>query len=407
MARWLTLSLMLPTLLLLSAPRMEAVRAASKSRLQEITLESTALGVATKVNVLLPDGYAVGTTRYPVLYLLHGYAGAYSDWTHRTDLVAFTRHLPLIVVMPEGGNGWYMDPVVPGSNWETYHIRELIPYIDSHLRTIATRSGRAIAGLSMGGMGAFVYAARHPDLFVAAASFSGVLHAENYHPFIDGALMAPADVFEPVCGQSVWCLRAHDPVDLASNLRGLPLFLSAGSGKRGPLDRAYAIADGQLEASIHQTLVSMATALRGAHIPAEVDDYGPGTHTWPYFERELHRALPMLLAAFAKPPAAPSNWSYRTADSSAGVWGYSIAVTRTAGTDGYTDLTGVAPRGFTVSGTGTVTVITAPSYVAGQRYAIRQGGKTQKAIAADAHGRLHLVVRLGGRESTTRISIGS
>jgi S-formylglutathione hydrolase FrmB len=339
--------------------------------------------------------------------LLHGYGGSYTEWVQLTDLVAFTQHLPLIVVMPEGGIGWYMDPALPGPNWETYHIGELIPYIDNHFRTVATRRGRAVAGLSMGGMGAFVYAARHPDLFVAAASISGILDAENYNPYFTGAQPSPSQVFAPVCGQSVWCLRAHDPVDLVSNLRGLHLFLSCGNGKPGPFDGTYDAASGKVEASIHTTLESMAAALRGAHIPATADDYGPGTHSWPYFQRELHRAMPMLMATFAKPPAAPTNWSYRTAESSAGVWGYTIRVTRATDDGGYTDLAGVGPRSFTVSGSGTITLITAPIYVAGHTYVIHRNNAGKTAVTADSHGRLHFTIQLGNKLSTTHIGIGS
>jgi hypothetical protein len=160
-----------------------------------------------------------------------------------------------------------------------------------------------------------------------------------------------------------------------------------------------------VKASIRPTLESMAAALRGAHIPATVDDYGPGTHSWPYFQRELHRAMPMLMATFAKPPAAPTNWSYRTAESSAGVWGYSIRVTRATGDGGYTDLSGVGPRGFTVSGSGTVTLITAPIYAAGHAYAIYRNGARQAAITADSHGRLHFTIKLGTKVSTTHIGI--
>ena len=87
---------------------------------------------------------------------------------------------PLIVVMPDGGRGgWYSNWHNGGRGgppaWESYHIGQLIPLVDRRFRTVAARRGRAIAGLSMGGFGAFSYAARHPDLFTAAASFSGGL----------------------------------------------------------------------------------------------------------------------------------------------------------------------------------------------------------------------------------------
>ena len=60
-----------------------------------------------------------------------------------------------------------------GPRWETFHIDQLIPWIDHNLRTVADRRGRAIAGLSQGGFCSMSYAARHPDLFGVALSFSG------------------------------------------------------------------------------------------------------------------------------------------------------------------------------------------------------------------------------------------
>ncbi len=368
-------------------------------------LRSPALGSTTHVNVLLPDGYAGSTKRYPVLYLLHGYGGSYADWARQTDIVSFVHKLPLIVVMPDGASGWYMDPMVAGPNWETYHIKELIPYVDSHFRTVSGREGRAIAGLSMGGMGALAYAARHPDLFVAAASFSGVLDPEHFSaPGPDGQIDSSSMIFNQVCSQSLWCVRSHDPVLLASNLRGVQLFLSAGNGNRGPLDNGAISAPDLTEVQVHATLLSMKRALAGAGVPAVVDDYGNGTHTWPYWQRELHKAMPMLLTALNRTYKPPSPWSYRTADLAASVWGYTLAVQR-GGDDGFTGLTSVEQAGFTLAGTGTVLLVTAPLYRAGHVYSVTNGSGRPFMIAADSHGRLHVTVPLGGTSSTVSTRI--
>ena len=87
--------------------------------------------------------------------------------------------------MPDAGQGgfysdWYNAGAGGPPKWETYHVGQLIPYVDAHYPTVAARGGRAIAGLCMGGFGAMSYAARHPDLFVAAASFSGAV--DNMDP---------------------------------------------------------------------------------------------------------------------------------------------------------------------------------------------------------------------------------
>ena len=139
--------------------------AASAPNLRHVVIDSAALGNRTDVNILLPDGYASSGRRYPVLYLLHPSGGTYRDWATQTDIVRYARHLPLIIVMSDGDEGWYVDAVGRGPHWETYHVHELIQYVDNHFRTIAARSGRAVAGASMGGQGAFAYAARHPDTY--------------------------------------------------------------------------------------------------------------------------------------------------------------------------------------------------------------------------------------------------
>ena len=118
-----------------------------------------------------------------MLYLFHGTSGRASDWVNAGDVVETTAGLPLIVVMPDAGfdgngGGWFTNWVdqtthLGPSQWETFHVEQLIPWIDANLRTVASREGRAVAGLSQGGFGSMTYAARHPDTFVSVASFSG------------------------------------------------------------------------------------------------------------------------------------------------------------------------------------------------------------------------------------------
>jgi S-formylglutathione hydrolase FrmB len=152
-------------------------------RLLALTVTTRALTGSADVRILLPAGYATQPRRrYPVLYLLHGTSGGAADWTTMGAAEQTTAGRPLIVVMPDiaqhdNGGGWCTDSYNGGAygppEWETFHIDQLIPWIDSNLRTVAGRQGRAIAGLSQGGFCSMSYAARHPDLFSAALSFSG------------------------------------------------------------------------------------------------------------------------------------------------------------------------------------------------------------------------------------------
>jgi S-formylglutathione hydrolase FrmB len=354
-----------------------AIRAEAFDRLQTVSIKSTALKAVTTVNIFLPAAYADGTRRYPVLYLYHGLGGSNFDWIYNTDIEKFTQNLPVIIVMPDAGSGWYVNPANPQADsphWEDYHIGELIPYIDGHYRTIATRAGRAVAGFSMGGMGAFSYAARHPDLFVAAASFSGALDLS----------LETNNIGSSTAGSWYW--SGHDPVELAGNLAGLTVYLASGNGSPGSLDPAGTARDDS-EATKLVEFKHMVTALQSAHVAATLDAYGPGTHTFPYFQRAFHKALPLIMATFAHPPAAPAAWSYRTTESQFAVWGYHGA--RQGGLPGWTVLTAVSRTGLSASGPGKLLVTTAPLYKPHSDYLIT-GPSSKARIQADSNGRLTL-----------------
>lgn len=112
----------------------------------------------------------------PVVYLLHGYSGNYAQWiTTAPQLKQAADAAGILIVCPDGGfSSWYFDsPLDSSFRYETFISRELVPYIDSHYKTNASRSFRAISGLSMGGHGALYLAIRHRDVFGLAGSTSG------------------------------------------------------------------------------------------------------------------------------------------------------------------------------------------------------------------------------------------
>jgi S-formylglutathione hydrolase FrmB len=129
------------------------------------------------VNVLLPEDYATSSTRYPVLYLLHGGAQDFRKFHQDDDILGLTTGRKVIVVMPDGGiAGWYCNPVLSlagPKNWENFHIHQLIPWIDTNFRTYAEYDGRAVSGFSMGGFGALKYAAKYYGHFASVSAHSG------------------------------------------------------------------------------------------------------------------------------------------------------------------------------------------------------------------------------------------
>ena len=148
-----------------------------------IPVMSQAMGREIKNVVTVPSQYFYDAqaTRYPVLYLLHGAFGCYSDWCKKADLKTLSDRFGIIIVCPDGQDSWYFDsPVDPKMQFETYVSKELVEYIDSHYRTIAHRYMRAITGLSMGGHGALFLAFRHPDVFWSCGSMSGNMDISPY-----------------------------------------------------------------------------------------------------------------------------------------------------------------------------------------------------------------------------------
>src|SRR5260370_15205506 len=205
---------------------------AQRSSVETIQFQSKLVNATLPYNVILPPDYrASSTTRYPVLYLLHGLTGHYSDWLTKTNVADYAAQYRIIVVMPEGKDGWYTDSAtVPSDKFESYILKELIPDVQKRYRTIETRFGRGVAGLSMGGYGALKFGLKSPRTFVFAASMSGAL-AEPSRTEKDlkdpGALRdSVLSVFGPADSET---RKANDIFEIvrsitANRVAGLPYF---------------------------------------------------------------------------------------------------------------------------------------------------------------------------------------
>src|SRR5215471_12730833 len=150
---------------------------AQTGSIETVQYHSNLINATLPYTVVLPPDYRRSkTTRYPVLYLLHGWSGHYTDWITRTNVADYAAHYQMILVMPEGNNSWYTDSAdVASDKYETYILQELLPDVQKRYRTIESRYGRGIAGLSMGGYGALKFGLKSPGTFAFAGSMSGVL----------------------------------------------------------------------------------------------------------------------------------------------------------------------------------------------------------------------------------------
>ncbi|MDQ3292113.1 MAG: esterase family protein, partial [Bacteroidota bacterium] len=139
------------------------------AKVDTIEVASQVMQRKIKAAVVVPASYKKSKKPLPVLYLLHGGTGKYSDWLSKTPDKTLMHRMAdtynLIIVTPDGGpSSYYFDsPLDKNSQYETFISKELIKRIDDSYRTVKDKKGRLIAGLSMGGHGAFYIATKHPD----------------------------------------------------------------------------------------------------------------------------------------------------------------------------------------------------------------------------------------------------
>jgi putative tributyrin esterase len=295
------------------------------ARVHEDVFFSDALGVQKHVMVNLPPSYIRDPERrFPVAYYLHGLSGAEADWVAKgsidvaADSLAAAGADEMILVMPDGDDGWYTtwaqqlsyracaDSLRAESadryctehqRYDEYVARDVVRFIDTRYRTRPDRAHRGIAGLSMGGYGAVILALKFPDVFSAAASHSGVLSPmyTGPHPFAEPVRYgASMDEIKPAAGgfwsryQSYWGSDLHrwrdnDPAHLAEQL------LRAG----GPLPALF-IDCGRDDGFVDQNraLHAELTRLGIPHVYAE----WPGAHTWRFWSTHVRASLAWMAA---------------------------------------------------------------------------------------------------------------
>ena len=173
--------------------------AQASGKVKTVSIKSDILGCTKYYNVYFPDGYKTSGKQYPVLYLLHGLSGTHETWAQNYDMARIVNETiesgmchPMIIIMPDasgenarhcGRHTGYQNQ--EGWAYEDYFFKELIPHVEKTYRIIGDRAHRAIAGLSMGGHGTFMYASHHPEMFSSAcpmsARLTGVTEVDEDH----------------------------------------------------------------------------------------------------------------------------------------------------------------------------------------------------------------------------------
>jgi S-formylglutathione hydrolase FrmB len=305
------------------------------------TLWSQAMGITKQFVVYLPPSYdGSGERRYPVAYYLHGLWGDEWNWVRhgsidRTLDSLIAGGMPeMIVVMPDGDDGWYttwnalgnnaecrrgqppqrrnesVDAFcVPWPKYDDYIARDLVAYVDSSYRTIADRSGRGIAGLSMGGFGAVTLALGYPDVFSAAASHSGVLSPRYMgpRPYASPARYATSEAELRALARGLWpslvLAFGRDTIGWAARDPGR---LAASFARRHNEPMPALMMDaGRDDSLVDQTRDFHATLDR-LGIRHEYAEW-PGAHDWSYWRTHVSESLRWLAKQLGRAAAGSAR----------------------------------------------------------------------------------------------------
>ena len=264
--------------------------ALANGRVETVRFQSKLNNATLPYNVILPTDYDTSkTTRYPVLYLLHGLTGHYNDWVQRTNIADYAADYRMIVVMPEGNDSWYIDSATV--RYESYILNELIPDVQQRYRTIEARYGRSIAGLSMGGYGAIKFGLKSPSTFVFAASMSGAFGVTKLTEKETPDLWKESMKLFGAPGSET--RHANDIFEILAKLspariNSLPYFYFDCGTEDSPL--------------IFPSNRELAEVMVEKKIPHEFRQL-PGDHSWAYWDKQVREILKIAAQRMRLPPA--------------------------------------------------------------------------------------------------------
>lgn len=164
--------------------------------MDELKLTSKILNGERKFAVYLPPDYETSTRSYPVLYLLHGYTDNQTGWVQFGEVQYIAdkainegKATPMIIIMPDADTGLpgYTNAISGDWHYEDFFFEELMPHVEERFRIKKKKQFRAVAGLSMGGGGSFLYALHRPDLFSSAAPLSAWMGPKSFEEMNDFA----------------------------------------------------------------------------------------------------------------------------------------------------------------------------------------------------------------------------
>jgi enterochelin esterase-like enzyme len=260
--------------------------------MDNLSLKSKILNMDRKYAVYLPPDYETSQRSYPVLYLLHGYGDDQTGWVQFGEVLHIAdeainsgKATPMIIVMPDANTSHigYVNTIKGDWQYEDFFFQELMPYVEKTYRIKGDKRYRAIAGLSMGGEGTFIYALHHPELFSSACPLSAATgpksidEMKNYRLWTSGDNISDSDKEAYFKKYSVLSLISNIPDDQKKAVRW---YIDCGDD-----DFLY-----EGNSLVH-------IAMRQKEIPHEFR-MRDGGHTWTYWRTALPVVLEFVSMSF-------------------------------------------------------------------------------------------------------------
>lgn len=288
------------------------------TRIRDVVVYSAAMRRNIPLSVITPRP---SSRPAGVFYLLNGAGGGEdrANWLNKTDVAEFFADKNVLVVIPSAGAFSYYtdwrraDPELGLNRWSTFLGRELPPIIDAGFHT----SGRnVIGGISTSGTAVLNLAIEHRGLYRAVGAYSGCPTTSD--PFGQSTVRLVVETRGGGDATNMWGpydgagWRAHDPVLHAEKLRGLALYISNAGGLPGAYDTPRHVPDpstladqivvgGGIEMGTMACTVALLNRLGALRIPATVDLPPTGTHSWRYWQDQLHKSWPVYAKVLARP----------------------------------------------------------------------------------------------------------
>lgn len=262
---------------------------AQSTTLESLSFPSKKLGKEISYSIYLPSDYKTSERKYPVLYLLHGYTDNETNWIQSGEMKEITDRAisngdaaQMIIVMPNAWDTWYVNQYDGKAPYEDMFFEELIPYIEKTYRTRNSKEFRAIAGLSMGGYGSFLYSLHRPDYFSACAPLSAAIFDDTRMNF-----RSQNDLFSRLYGPGLEHWHKNSVLKILSdlnkeNLPGVHYYIDCGDDD--------SLLDGNYQ--VHKIMQE-----KGIQHEFRVRD---GGHGWVYWRTALPDVLKFVSHSFRR-----------------------------------------------------------------------------------------------------------